>query len=75
MILDLLEVISEAAFALDPDRYIDQVNCQKMPIRIRANDNSEVVLVGWESYLKMFGPLHSKEELSEITEAMRIYEG
>ena len=53
MILNILEVISEDDFVLDPERYVDQANHQRRPIIIRAKDGREVVLLGLRDYSEL----------------------
>ena len=71
--LNALYSVTREELIADFDRILDMVVSGCSPILIKADGKPDLLLFGWDDYMKRFGVLYSKKEIDRINELCKNY--
>lgn len=71
---DIQLTITQKELQNNFDEYLDKAENGISPILIKADNGKDLLLFGWNDYLRRFGSLYTKEQIQEIEEACKNYE-
>jgi len=71
--LNALYSVTREELIADFDRILDMVVSGCSPILIKADGKPDLLLFGWDDYMKRFGVLYSQKEIDRINELCKNY--
>ena len=71
--LNALYSVTREELIADFDRILDMVVSGCSPILIKADGKPDLLLFGWDDYMKRFGALYSQKEIDRINELCKNY--